>query len=61
MTCFHAIAAALALSLVAAPALAEGIQAGDLTIEKPWARATPKGADVGSATSRSATQVLADA
>jgi periplasmic copper chaperone A len=49
MTCFHAIAAALALSLVAAPALAEGIKAGDLTIEKPWARATPKGADVGAA------------
>ena len=49
MTCFHAIAAALALSLVAAPALAEGIKAGDLTIEKPWARATPKGAEVGAA------------
>jgi copper(I)-binding protein len=49
MTRFHAIAAALALSLFAAPALAEGIKAGDLTIEKPWARATPKGADVGAA------------
>ena len=49
MNSFHAIAAALALSLVAAPALAEGIKAGDLTIEKPWARATPKGADVGAA------------
>ncbi len=49
MTRFHAIAAALALSLVVAPALAEGIKAGDLTIEKPWARATPKGAEVGAA------------
>jgi len=49
MTRIHAIAAALALSLVAAPALADGIKAGNLTIEKPWARATPKGADVGAA------------
>jgi copper(I)-binding protein len=49
MTRFHTVAAALALSLVAAPALAEEIKAGDLTIEKPWARATPKGADVGAA------------
>jgi periplasmic copper chaperone A len=49
MTRFHAIAAALALSLIAAPAFADGIKAGDLTIEKPWARATPKGADVGAA------------
>ena len=49
MTRFHALAAALALSLDAAPALAEGIKAGDLSIEKPWARATPKGADVGAA------------
>ena len=49
MTRIYAIAAALALSLVAAPALADGIKAGNLTIEKPWARATPKGADVGAA------------
>jgi copper(I)-binding protein len=49
MTRLHAIAAALALSLVAASALAQEIKAGDLTIEKPWARATPKGADVGAA------------
>jgi copper(I)-binding protein len=49
MTRFHAISAALALSLAATPALAEGIKAGDLTIEKPWARATPKGAEVGAA------------
>jgi len=49
MTRFHAIAAALALSLVVAPALAQQTKAGDLTIEKPWARATPRGADVGAA------------
>ena len=46
---FLPIAVALALSLVAAPAFAEEIKAGDLTIEKPWARATPKGAEVGAA------------
>jgi hypothetical protein len=40
-------AAALAFALAAAPALAQEIKAGDLTIEKPWARATPKGAEVG--------------
>lgn len=47
MTRFIAIAAALALSCVAAPALAQDIKAGDLTIVGPWARATPKGAEVG--------------
>lgn len=49
MTRIHLLAAALALSLAAAPALAQEIKAGDLTIEKPWARATPKGAEVGAA------------
>ena len=49
MTRYHAIAAALALSFAFAPALAQEIKAGDLTIEKPWARATPKGAEVGAA------------
>jgi copper(I)-binding protein len=38
---------ALVLALGAAPALAQQIKAGDLVIEKPWARATPKGAAVG--------------
>ena len=47
MTRFYAIAAALALSLAAAPALAQETKAGDLVIVAPWARATPKGADVG--------------
>jgi len=36
-----------ALSMV--PALADDIKIGNLRIETPWARATPKGAEVGSA------------
>jgi copper(I)-binding protein len=47
MNRFHAVCLALALALSAAPALAQEMKAGDLTIEKPWARATPKGAEVG--------------
>jgi copper(I)-binding protein len=39
---------ALALALSAAPALAQEFRAGDIVVEKPWARATPKGAEVGS-------------
>jgi periplasmic copper chaperone A len=38
---------ASALSLAVAPTLAQEFKAGDITIEKPWARATPKGAAVG--------------
>ncbi len=38
---------ALALAVCAAPALAQEFKAGDIVIEKPWARATPKGAEVG--------------
>jgi periplasmic copper chaperone A len=45
MTRYFALALALALS--AAPALAQEVKAGDITIEKAWARATPKGADNG--------------
>jgi periplasmic copper chaperone A len=37
-----------ALAIGAAPALAQEFKAGDVVIEKPWARATPKGAEVGS-------------
>jgi len=40
---------ALALAFGAAPALAQESKAGDIVIEKPWARATPKGAEVGGA------------
>ncbi|MBV8472051.1 MAG: copper chaperone PCu(A)C [Hyphomicrobiales bacterium] len=42
-----ALAVAFALTAFAFPAFAQEIKAGDLTIAKPWARATPKGADVG--------------
>ncbi len=38
---------ALALVAGAAPAFAQEFKAGDIVIEKPWARATPKGAEVG--------------
>ncbi len=38
---------ALALAVCAAPALAQEFKAGDIVVEKPWARATPKGAEVG--------------
>jgi copper(I)-binding protein len=44
-----ALALAPALAVSAAPALAQEFKAGDIVIEKPWARATPKGADVGAA------------
>ncbi|MGD1035791.1 MAG: copper chaperone PCu(A)C [Roseiarcus sp.] len=47
MNRFHAVCLALALGLSAAPAFAQETKTGDLTIEKPWARATPKGAEVG--------------
>jgi hypothetical protein len=39
---------ALALAFSAAPARAQEFKAGDIVVEKPWARATPKGAEVGS-------------
>jgi hypothetical protein len=39
---------ALALAISAAPALAQEFKAGDIVVEKPWARATPKGAEVAS-------------
>src|ERR1700729_2461672 len=37
----------LAFALGAAPAFAQEFKAGDVVVEKPWARATPKGAEVG--------------
>jgi periplasmic copper chaperone A len=39
---------ALTVALNAATALAQEFKAGDIVVEKPWARATPKGAEVGS-------------
>ena len=46
MTRYSALALALAIS-AAAPALAQEFKAGDITIDKAWTRATPKGADSG--------------
>jgi copper(I)-binding protein len=43
----HSLTLALALAASAAPALAQEFKAGDVVVEKPWARATPKGAAVG--------------
>jgi periplasmic copper chaperone A len=42
------VSLALAFALFAAPALAQEFKAGSIALEKPWARATPKGAEVGS-------------
>jgi periplasmic copper chaperone A len=39
---------ALALVARATPVLSQEFKAGDIVVEKPWARATPKGAEVGS-------------
>jgi periplasmic copper chaperone A len=47
MNRLSAFTLALALIAGAAPALAQEFQAGDIVVEKPWARATPKGAEVG--------------
>ena len=44
------LAIPLALVLAAsatAPVVAQTFKAGDIVVEKPWARATPKGSDVG--------------
>ncbi len=43
---FRLILAAAMLSLAAIPSLAEEFKAGDITIDQPWSRATPKGAAV---------------
>ncbi|HME83225.1 MAG TPA: copper chaperone PCu(A)C, partial [Roseiarcus sp.] len=49
MNRLQALALALALAGAAAPALAQEFKAGDITVDKAWARATPKGAEVGAA------------
>ncbi len=43
----RSLAIALAFGLAAGEASAAEVKLGDLTISTPWARATPKGADVG--------------
>jgi hypothetical protein len=49
MNRFRALCLILAFGLGVGPALAQEIRADALTIAKPWARATPKGAEVGAA------------
>lgn len=44
---FHFIGLAALLALAAVPAIAQEFTAGDIVIDKPWSRATPKGASVG--------------
>jgi copper(I)-binding protein len=44
---FRITALVAGLALAAAPALASEAKLGELTIQNAWARATPKGADVG--------------
>lgn len=46
MTPIRSLALAAALAAATAPALAQQFTVGDLTVEKPWSRATPKGAPV---------------
>jgi periplasmic copper chaperone A len=46
MRCLPSVALTLALAS-AAPALAQEFKAGDIAIDNLWARATPKGAEVG--------------
>ena len=43
------LALALLVAAGGAPTLAQEPKAADIVIQKPWARATPKGADVGAA------------
>ena len=47
MSMFFTRRLALAAALFAASASAQQAGAGDIVIERPWARATPKGASVG--------------
>ncbi|HLW92681.1 MAG TPA: copper chaperone PCu(A)C [Roseiarcus sp.] len=46
MTKIRALALAALLAAMATPAFAQQFTAGDITVETPWMRATPKGADV---------------
>lgn len=42
----YALALAAAFAVTTAPAFAQQFKAGDIVVEQPWTRATPKGADV---------------
>ena len=52
---FSALALTLALAAAPALALAQEFKAGDITIDKAWARATPKAPTSAPVTSSSAT------
>jgi periplasmic copper chaperone A len=47
MKLFRPLAMTLLLAAATTPALSQQYSAGDITVEKPWARATPRGAVVG--------------
>ena len=47
MTKLRFTALATALALAVAPAFADPVKVGDIAVDKAWARATPKGAEVG--------------
>jgi len=44
---YKALGLAAAVVLLAAPGFAQSYKAGTIEIERPWARATPKGATIG--------------
>jgi copper(I)-binding protein len=46
MKIVQTLASAIALTLAAVPAIAQEFTSGDITIDQPWSRATPKGAPV---------------
>jgi copper(I)-binding protein len=46
MARIHSLVLAAILSLAALPAVAQEFKGGDITIDKPWSRATPEGAAV---------------
>jgi copper(I)-binding protein len=49
MTRYSSLALALVLAASPTSAIAQEFKAGDIVIEKPWARATPRGAEVAGA------------
>jgi len=46
MARLHALGLATLITSAVFPAIAQEFKSGDITIDKPWSRATPKGADV---------------
>ena len=52
---FRTFALVLPLMAAGAPAFAQNFKAGDIVVEKPWARATPNGAQAAAGDRPSAT------